>query len=106
MGSGADENRVLLTGSVHRKPETRTSPAGIPISRFGLEHRSEQSEAGMKREAQARIVIVASGKELQPLVRTLETGSKVRVTGFLSRSSFRDPEVRLELHAQQIELLS
>jgi primosomal replication protein N len=99
------DNQLVLTGTVSRKPVTRSSPAGIPISRFGLEHRSLQQEAGGERTVQCWIRVVASGKPLQDAVRRLETGSQVRVTGFLARRSHRDPGTELELHALRIDCL-
>ena len=98
-------NQVILAGLVSRTPETRTSPAGIPISRFGLEHQSRQREAGAERSAQCWIRVVASGRELQAAVAQLIKGSPIRVTGFLARRGHRDPDTQLELHAQHIEHL-
>lgn len=92
----------MITGTVAAKPETRFSPAGIPITRFSLRHESLQSEAGMNRKATCIIAVVASGKDLQPGVQRLEQGSTARVTGFLSRAE-RSEEYRLVLHAQSIE---
>ena len=99
------DNQLVLSGIVTRKPVTRTSPAGIPISRFGLEHQSLQVEAGRERSVQCWIRVVASGTALQDVIRQLGQGSRARVTGFLARRSHRDPEAQLELHAQRIEFL-
>lgn len=99
------ENQLVLTGTITRKPVTRASPAGIPISRFGLEHQSRQEEAGGTRSVQCWIRVVAGGEALQASIRQLNQGSRVRVTGFLARRSHRDPETQLELHAQRIEHL-
>jgi primosomal replication protein N len=99
------ENHLVLSGAVLRRPERRVSPAGIPIARFLLDHRSRQQEAGMTREVQCRIRVVASGVALQGFMQRLQTGSRVRVEGFLSRAGYRDPHHALELHAQHIELL-
>ena len=99
------DNQLVLTGIITRKPATRTSPAGIPVSRFGLEHQSRQLEAGVERTVQCWVRVVASGAALQDSIRRLEQGSRVRVTGFLARRSHRDPEPQLELHAQHLEHL-
>ena len=101
---GAD-NQLVLVGTVTRAPQTRTSPSGIPISRFGLEHQSRQLEAGAERSVQCWIRVVASGAGLQKAVRHLDTGNRVRVTGFLARRGHRDPDTQLELHALHIECL-
>lgn len=99
------DNQLTLTGIVTRAPQTRTSPAGIPISRFGLEHQSRQMEAGGERLVQCWIRVVASGAELQTAVQRLHTGNRVRVQGFLARRGHRDPDTQLELHALHIECL-
>lgn len=70
-----------------------------------LDHRSRQSEAGLQREAVLRLPVVASGDGLSAVVQRLETGSGISVTGFLARSSHRDGENRISLHAQDIETI-
>ena len=95
----------MIAGTVVNRPETRTSPAGIPISRFSLRHDSVQTEAGMSRKASCMIAVVASGKGNQSAVQQLEQGSTVRVAGFLTRAE-RSEEYRLVLHAQSIENVS
>jgi primosomal replication protein N len=99
------DNQLVLTGLVTRKPVTRISPAGIPISRFGLEHQSRQMEAGGERSVHCWIRVVASGRSLQESVQRLAKDSRVRVTGFLARRSHRDPATELELHALHIDCL-
>lgn len=99
------DNQLVMTGTVTRKPATRTSPAGIPISRFGLEHQSRQLEVGRERSVECWIRVVAGGEPLQEAIRRLNQGSRVRVTGFLARRSHRDPATELELHALHIDCL-
>jgi primosomal replication protein N len=99
------ENRLLIEGVVGNSPETRFSPAGIPIARFTLRHQSLQSEAGMKRQVVCNIGVIASGEALQPLVQQLQIGEGIRVSGFLARANNRQGEHRLILHAEQIERL-
>lgn len=98
-------NRLEVSGVVCAEPERSQTPAGIPITRFTLEHRSQQVEAGMKRETGFRIRVVVAGKEAQQGTVQLETGSMIRVAGFLSRSSHKSGEYRLALHADEIELI-
>ena len=100
------DNRVVLTGRVLGRIEQRVTPAGIPISRFTLDHRSTQTEAGMRREAALRMAVVAGGDELVPRLRGLSEGAQLRVSGFLARSSHRDAEHRITLHAQDIEQIA
>lgn len=95
----------MIAGTVEKRPETRTTPAGIPITRFSLRHESVQTEAGMNRKAMCLIGVVASGKAIQQEVMGLVQGSAVRVTGFLTRAE-RSEDYRLVLHAQSVESLS
>jgi primosomal replication protein N len=101
----AAENQVVIAGSVCQGPQTRFSPAGIPITQFTLDHHSQQLEAGVQREAVCRLIVVAVGERLQPAVATLTPGCLVRVRGFLSRAGSRTGETRLTLHADSIEIL-
>jgi len=100
------ENRLQIAGVVGNSPETRFTPAGIPIARFTLKHQSLQSEAGMQRQVICNIGVVASGEALQQSVQQLQTGERVRVSGFLARANNRQGENRLILHAEQIERIS
>jgi primosomal replication protein N len=97
------ENRLVLTGTICKAPETRYSPAGIPLTRFTLEHRSRQMEAGMVREALCRMIVMAAGRELKDQVERVGAGQVVTVTGFISRADSRQGQPRLVLHAQQIQ---
>lgn len=97
------ENRVLMTGTVCNGPQTRRTPAGIPMTRFTLEHHSRQSVAGYPREARLRMIVLAGGEALSDRAGALCSGERVRVTGFLSRSDYRDDEHRVVLHAAAIE---
>jgi primosomal replication protein N len=60
-------------------------------------------EAGLPREVNCRIAVVAAGEELARRAESLDIGDEVRIRGFLSRSSHRDSEARLVLHAQAID---
>ncbi|MCW8971823.1 MAG: primosomal replication protein N [Gammaproteobacteria bacterium] len=100
------ENRLQIAGVVGNSPETRYSPAGIPIARFTLRHQSQQSEAGMQRQVLCNIGVVASGEALLQIVQQLQTGEGVRVIGFLARANNRQGENRLILHADSIETIT
>jgi primosomal replication protein N len=99
------DNRLEIGGIVGNSPETRYSPAGIPITRFTLKHQSQRSEAGLTRQVLCNIGVIASGEALQALVQQLQTGDGIRVSGFLARANNRQGENRLILHAEQIERL-
>lgn len=98
------QNHLVLTGTVSRAPEMRYSPAGIPIARFRLEHRSRRNEAGLPREVRCTLVVVAAGEVLQPVVKGIVPGGIVQVTGFLARGGGRNGDDRMVLHAERIEL--
>lgn len=99
------ENSLVLSGSVVKTPKQSTSPAGIVHSQFSLDHRSNQNEAGMNRQAFVRIQIVATG-ELSHLTRELVAGSMITVRGFINRHESRNGNPLLVLHAQQIEMIN
>ncbi len=95
----------MLTGTVCKTPETRYNPAGIPLTRFSLEHRSRQTEAGLDREAYCRIVVIATGEGLSIKAKALTEGQSVRVAGFIARADSRQGQAKIVLHAQSIQAL-
>jgi len=96
---------LVIAGQVSRAPQLRRSPAGIPIARFVIHHRSRQRAAGRERDAVCTIQVVASGPALQAQIGRLAVGSEVRVTGFISRADNRQGEHRLVVHADALEIL-
>ena len=99
------DNRLVISGILGNTPETRYSPAGIPITRFTLRHESIQQEAGLQRQSICNIGVIASGKEFLESTRSLQSEQQIRVSGFLSRANNRQGENRIILHAEQIESL-
>ena len=99
------DNRLVISGTLGNTPETRYSPAGIPITRFTLRHESIQQEAGMQRQVICNVGVIASGKEFLESTRSLQSEQQIRVSGFLSRANNRQGENRIILHAEQIESL-
>lgn len=93
-----------MAGIVCKTAETRYSPAGVPVSRFTLEHRSRQLEAGMERETYCRVIVIATGDELTKSAARLHLGQAVKVTGFVARADNRQGQSRLILHAQRIDI--
>lgn len=98
-------NRVVLEGEVCRAPQTRLSPARIPLTRFTLEHRSRQAAAGIEREARLRLVVVAAGAAVSRDAAVLQPGDRVRVEGFLTCGSYQAEERDLALQADEIRRL-
>ena len=85
-----------------RDPQTRKTPAGIPITRFTLAHESAQKEAGLARQVELKIVVIVTGKDLQAQLTGVTTGSSITVKGFLNKSVFRGQDVKLVIHAESI----
>ncbi|BAZ94857.1 primosomal replication protein N [Thiohalobacter sp. COW1] len=98
-----ERNQVRIDGRVSRAAQLRQSPAGIPIAHFVLDHQSEQTQAGLRRQSRFRIAVVAAGAELAAQAGRLQRDDRVRVSGFLSRADSRSGDQRLVIHAQQIE---
>ena len=99
------DNCLIIVGQLAGACETRVTPAGVPISRFLLDHHSGQQEAGLPREARCRIPVMACGDALAGIARRLAPDARVRVQGFVSRANHREGEYRLVLHAARIDLL-
>lgn len=99
------DNCLIIVGQLAGACETRITPAGVPISRFLLEHHSGQQEAGLPREARCRIPVMACGEALVRITRQLAPTTRVRVQGFISRANHREGEYRLVLHAAHIDIL-
>ncbi len=93
----------MLSGTVCKAPETRYNPAGIPLTRFSLEHRSRQTEAGLEREAFCRIVVIATGRALSNKAQALSQGQAVRVGGFITRADSRRGQAMIVLHARTLQ---
>ncbi len=95
------ENRLAIAGELVETTERRVTPAGIPIVRFRLHHRSRRLEAGRERLVSCELQVVACGEPLASQAQALNVGDWVRITGFLSRSDHRH-ERRLVIHAETI----
>ena len=100
------DNCLIIAGQVAESSGVRTTPAGVPIGRFLLEHHSGQVEAGLPREVRCRIPVVACGAALAYTAGRLSPGAQVRVRGFVSRANYREGEYRLALHAAHIDVLN
>jgi primosomal replication protein N len=99
-------NLLVLEGIVHKTPRRTQSPSGVPHWHFSLEHRSQQFEAELSRNAFVRIQVVASGLAIEQFTQDLYQGCHVCVSGFLSRHETKDGIGKLVLHAQKIERMN
>ena len=77
-------NEVALSGELTVIEPLRYTPAGIPLINFRLLHRSQQAEAGVKRQVECEVNGVAMGEVAVGLSR-LKPGQAARVKGFLNR---------------------
>lgn len=100
------DNCLIIAGQVAESSGVRTTPAGVSIGRFLLEHHSGQVEAGLPREVRCRIAVVACGEPLAHIAGRLAPGARVRVRGFVGRAHYREGESRLVLHAAHIDVLN
>ncbi len=98
------QNEVVVSGVVYKLYETRYTPAGIPITRFVLEHQSEQSEAGLKRNLRCQVFIIASGNKLQDVIKAknMKIGSQITVKGYLDQITFKGSNPQLCVNAEII----
>lgn len=99
------DNRLSLIGVVTDQPKRSKSPNGVEHCRIYLEHRSEQIEAGLKRQAWCKIPVQISGKALITQTQSITVGSKLLVVGFLSSHKSSNGLSQLVLHAEQIEFI-
>lgn len=78
-------NQVILEGEVLPGREERWTPAGLPLVRFDLEHRTRATIAGLERDFRCRIAVVALGEELARCAGALADGQWCRVVGLLGQ---------------------
>ena len=76
-------NRVALSAVIAEASALRYTPAGLPALDFRLEHESELTEAGHKRQVKAAIRAVAIGSVAESIARQ-PVGSHWAFTGFLA----------------------
>ena len=100
------DNCLIIAGQVAESSSVRTTPAGVLIGQFLLDHHSGQVEAGLPREVRCRIPVVACGETLARTAGRLSPGDRVRVRGFVGRAHYREGESRLVLHAAHIDVLN
>lgn len=95
-------NQIIICGKIIGLGVLRYTPAGVAVIEFTLSHVSRQNEAGVARHIMCEISIIALG-QLAMKVAELAINSKVKLTGFLDRRSWRNQQ--LVLHANDVILL-
>lgn len=89
------------------QPKTRVTPAGLAVSRFLLDHFSEQPDGEGTRQLQLRVSVQVRGEHLQATTSALQAGAAVRVLGYLGQSGYRPhQQQQLVVVARRIELLT
>lgn len=79
-------NEFELGGELTAIEPLRYTPAGIPLLGFRLLHRSQQVEAGLKRQVECEVNGVAMA-EVAVALSHLKPGQAARVKGFLNRKN-------------------
>ena len=96
-----EQNAVALSGELAEVEPLRYTPAGIPLLGFTLQHRSQQVEAGFRRQVQCELNGVAMG-EVALVLSKLRPGQSIGVTGFLDRKNRMSAQV--VLHATEARI--
>ena len=99
------DNRFSIIGKVCKIPQRSKSPNGIEHCRFYLEHRSQQIESGLPRQAWLNIPVQISGNQLIEKTQSITVGSKLLVVGFITSHKTSNGLTQLVLHAEQIEFI-
>ena len=102
MAGGGPSNRVSLSGTVSAREPLRFTPAGVPVLKLTLDHRSTQDEASVPRQVEATIDAVALGP-VAARMDGVQIGQSVRVSGFLANRSRRSSRVVLHVNEFEIE---
>ena len=88
VGAGPDEDLRAHT------------PAGVPLLNFRLAHKSQQMEAGYKRQVDCELNGIAIG-EVAVTMSRIQPGSAVNVEGFLNRKNRMSAQLILHVTKAQ-----
>ena len=99
------DNRFSLIGTVASQPKRNKSPNGVAHCRFLLEHRSEQKEANLTRQAWCKMPIQISGNQFVEKTQSITVGSQLLIIGFITTHQSTNGLSQLVLHAEQIEFI-
>jgi primosomal replication protein N len=81
-----ERNAVALSGELKDIEPLRHTPAGIPLLNFKLAHKSQQMEAGYKRQVECELNGIAIG-EIALVMSRMQAGATVNLEGFLNRKN-------------------
>jgi primosomal replication protein N len=93
-------NTVALSGELKDIEPLRHTPAGIPLLNFRLAHKSQQVEAGYKRQVDCELNGIAIG-EVAMVMSRMQAGSTVDVEGFLNRKNRMSAQIILHVTKAQ-----
>jgi primosomal replication protein N len=93
-------NEIALAGELSAIEPLRYTPAGVPVVSFRLRHKSQQVEAGIKRQVECELNGLALA-DVALAMSGLKVGQPVRVKGFLNRKNRMSAQ--LVLHATGAE---
>lgn len=98
-----DVNTVALSGELKDIEPLRHTPAGIPLLNFRLTHKSQQIEAGYKRQVECELNGIAIGEVALAMSR-MPAGAPVSVEGFLNRKNRMSAQLILHVtNAQSVK---
>lgn len=95
-------NQLQLVATLETLEPVRRTPAGVMVVSCLLAHRSEQEEAGLRRDVTVELEAVALG-EMAKLLAQASPGMSVSVTGFMAAKGLRNRKP--VLHLNKIEFL-
>ena len=95
-------NALTLSGTITAIEPLRHTPAGLPLLRLQIAHRSTQTEAGMQRQVECEVGAVGIG-DIATALATFKQGAAIQVTGFLSKKG--RGSTQLTLHVTEIILV-
>lgn len=93
-------NAVALSGELVVIEPLRHTPAGIPLLGFRLLHKSQQVEAGYRRQVDCEIGGVAMG-EIAMAMSCLRQGNTVSLEGFINRKNRMSAQLILHVTKAQ-----
>ena len=93
-------NAVALSGELTEIEPLRHTPAGIPLLNFRLAHKSEQIEAGYKRQVDCEVNGIAIGEVAVAMAR-MQPGHAVNLEGFLNRKNRMSAQLILHVTKAQ-----
>lgn len=99
------DNCLILSGRISTRVKQSLSPLGIPNYSFWLEHRSNQVEVNLERQAWCKIQVILAGNQFSYLTQQIKLGERVRIKGFIHTHKDFNGLNQLVLHTEQIEFI-